>query len=152
MSDAERDAVWNDSFSKSLGGFDEKMAKEQVVLNDARTAAGSGSRSGGSRNEGGGGGGGGGAGGAPGESGNTGNGGGAGGPGGSKGDHENGPVAGIGGGGAPAPRYPAPDGTPAGTDDDVVAKQLREAAETEKDPQLRAKLWEEYRKYKGRKS
>ncbi len=52
----------------------------------------------------------------------------------------------------PAPKYPAPAGTPEGVDDDVVAKQLREAAETEKDPALRAKLWEEYNKYKGRKS
>ena len=33
-------------------------------------------------------------------------------------------------------------------DDDIVARQLREAAEKEKDPELRKKLWEEYRKYK----
>ena len=31
---------------------------------------------------------------------------------------------------------------------DVVARQLREAAEKEKDPVLKEKLWEEYRKYK----
>ena len=35
-----------------------------------------------------------------------------------------------------------------GSDDDVVARQLREAAEKETDPALRARLWEEYRKYK----
>lgn len=34
------------------------------------------------------------------------------------------------------------------SDDDVVARQLREAAENEKDPELKKKLWEEYRKYK----
>ncbi len=34
-------------------------------------------------------------------------------------------------------------------DDDIVAKQLREAALAEDDPQLRERLWEEYRKYKG---
>lgn len=35
-----------------------------------------------------------------------------------------------------------------GTDDDVVARQLREAAEQEPDPALKKKLWAEYRKYK----
>jgi hypothetical protein len=45
-------------------------------------------------------------------------------------------------------RLPAPPGTPDGSDDDIVARQLREAAETEDDPELRAKLWEEYRRYK----
>jgi hypothetical protein len=34
-------------------------------------------------------------------------------------------------------------------DDDIVARQLREAAENEKDPELRAKLWEKYREYKN---
>ena len=37
---------------------------------------------------------------------------------------------------------------PDGSDDDVVARQLREAAEKETDPELKAKLWEEYRRYK----
>ena len=35
-----------------------------------------------------------------------------------------------------------------GSDDDIVARQIREAAMAEKDPALREKLWEEYRKYK----
>jgi hypothetical protein len=43
----------------------------------------------------------------------------------------------------------APPGTPDGHDDDVVARQLREAAEKEADPELKKKLWEEYRKYKA---
>ncbi len=32
--------------------------------------------------------------------------------------------------------------------EDIVARQIREAAEKETDPILKAKLWEEYRKYK----
>lgn len=36
-----------------------------------------------------------------------------------------------------------------GNDDDVVARQLREAAEKEQDPLLKEKLWNEYRKYKA---
>jgi len=32
--------------------------------------------------------------------------------------------------------------------DDIVARQLREAAEKETDPELKKKLWEEYRKYR----
>lgn len=35
-----------------------------------------------------------------------------------------------------------------GSDDDVVARQIREAALNEEDPVLREKLWEEYRTYK----
>lgn len=41
-----------------------------------------------------------------------------------------------------------PSDIPDGNDDDVVARQLREAAENETDPELKAKLWEEYRRYK----
>ncbi|MBW2505062.1 MAG: hypothetical protein JRE16_10905 [Deltaproteobacteria bacterium] len=40
-------------------------------------------------------------------------------------------------------RLPPPE------DDDIVARQLREAAEKEQDPELKEKLWEEYWKYKG---
>jgi len=43
-----------------------------------------------------------------------------------------------------------PPDIPDGKDDDIVARQLREAAESEQDPELREKLWEEYRKYKKR--
>jgi hypothetical protein len=39
-------------------------------------------------------------------------------------------------------------GVPGGDDDDVVARQLREAAEKETDPVMKEKLWEEYEKYK----
>jgi hypothetical protein len=44
------------------------------------------------------------------------------------------------------PRVPPDVGD--GSDDDVVARQLREAAMKEDDPELREKLWDEYREYK----
>src|SRR5579862_2300386 len=37
---------------------------------------------------------------------------------------------------------------PDGSDDDVVARRLRKAAEQETDPELKEKLWQEYRDYK----
>jgi hypothetical protein len=42
-----------------------------------------------------------------------------------------------------------PDDVAVMVDDDIIARQLREAALTEEDPALRERLWEEYRKYKG---
>lgn len=42
-----------------------------------------------------------------------------------------------------------PADIPSGADDDVVARQLREAAEAETDPVVKEKLWDEYRKYKN---
>ena len=41
-----------------------------------------------------------------------------------------------------------PPGVASGENDDLVAKQLREAAEKETDPELREKLWKEYQDYK----
>ena len=53
--------------------------------------------------------------------------------------------------GRPSPGSGAdiPDDIPDGSDDDIVARQLREAAVKEQDPELREKLWEEYRRYKA---
>ena len=42
-----------------------------------------------------------------------------------------------------------PEDITGGRDDDIVARQIREAALKEKDPVLREKLWDEYRKYKN---
>ena len=42
-----------------------------------------------------------------------------------------------------------PDDVPVAADDDIIARQLREAALAEEDPVLRERLWDEYRKYKG---
>jgi hypothetical protein len=44
---------------------------------------------------------------------------------------------------------PDPNDIPDGRDDDIVARQLRELAESETDPELKAKYWEEYKKYKA---
>lgn len=43
--------------------------------------------------------------------------------------------------------FPVPDDIGDGANDDVVARQLREAAMNEPDPELREKLWDEYRRY-----
>jgi hypothetical protein len=49
---------------------------------------------------------------------------------------------GSGGSGAPPSSYRP------SADDDIVARQLREVAERETDPELKAKLWKEYEEYK----
>ncbi len=51
-------------------------------------------------------------------------------------------------GSKPPSKGNVPQDIPDGSDDDVVARQIREAAENETDPALREKLWDEYRKYK----
>ena len=60
---------------------------------------------------------------------------------------------GLGGRSGGAPENPAifeaPEDIPSGNDDDIVARQLREAAMREADPEVREALWNEYRKYKG---
>lgn len=140
---AEQDADWDQAFDGTLIAFDERLAREQAEL-ERRGAAGGGA---GGRSEGTGEGGtagaeGQGATGIPGEVGFE--------PG---ADTQVGMIGGgIGNPQPGAPKFPAPEGMPDGANDDVVARQLREAAETEPDPALRAKLWDEYRKYKTRKS
>jgi hypothetical protein len=51
-------------------------------------------------------------------------------------------------GGTDPNALPSGDRPPA-NDDDIVARQLREAAERETDPELKEKLWQEYDKYKA---
>lgn len=57
----------------------------------------------------------------------------------------------VGGGAVPSQTaeadIPIPEDVGDGANDDVVARQLREAAMNERDPELREKLWEEYRRY-----
>jgi len=55
-------------------------------------------------------------------------------------------------GGQDPSRTASRDAPPADDDDDIVARQLREAAEKETDPVLREKLWEEYRRYKEKQT
>jgi hypothetical protein len=143
---AERDAEWEQSFDHSLIAFDERLGREQAEIErqaGGRGRGGSGSAEGkddvaGNGEE-------------PGNLPATGvtpheagSGTDAGGEIGTTGSGLGNPTSG--------PRFPAPEGTPDGRDDDIVAKQLREAAEKETDPQLRAKLWEEYKRYKSRKA
>jgi len=63
---------------------------------------------------------------------------------------EQGGGGGVGGGGPKGGSGPStvPADIPDGRDDDIVARQLREAAMKETDPELRERLWEEYRQYK----
>ncbi len=42
-----------------------------------------------------------------------------------------------------------PEDIPTADNDDAIAAQIRVAAEAETDPEIRKKLWDEYRKYKG---
>jgi hypothetical protein len=42
-----------------------------------------------------------------------------------------------------------PEDIPPAANDDAIAAQIRLAAEAETDPEIRKKLWDEYRKYKG---
>ena len=46
-------------------------------------------------------------------------------------------------------RERTPEDIPITVDEDIIARQLREAALAEDDPALRERLWEEYRKYNG---
>ncbi|GIX30108.1 MAG: hypothetical protein KatS3mg124_0580 [Porticoccaceae bacterium] len=50
---------------------------------------------------------------------------------------------------AAAPTYPPPPDVGDGRGDDLVLRQIREAALHEPDPELRERLWEEYRRLKG---
>ena len=48
-----------------------------------------------------------------------------------------------------APNGKIPDDIPPADNDTVLEKQIRQAAINETDPEKKAKLWDEYRKYKG---
>ena len=58
------------------------------------------------------------------------------------------PSGAAGGGGTRTRTTGQPADIPDGSDDDLVARQMREAAEKETNPELKKKLWDEYRKYK----
>lgn len=142
LTDAEQVAILDEQLNRGTGEFDDLILKERQII---RRTANGGSPTGEEEQAGGGGYG-------------TGS---------SSGGFQVPPMAGGGGGGQggplPEPRsgdydqeipeqvavYAPPADIPDGTDDDVVARQLREAAMREPDPQLREKLWDEYRKYKG---
>jgi len=143
-SDAERAARLGQELEESLGGFDETLQEEQDEISAVgRSTEGFGEGSQGSGGggislgqQGGGGGGGAGgnnSGGNPVSVANS-------------GVSRESPVAGM---SQEEIRERTPDDIPITVDDDIIARQLREAALTEDDPALRERLWEEYRKYSG---
>jgi hypothetical protein len=165
MTTGERTAQIDHELDASLGVFDGRMRQEQAVLAGQRNGRGgsSGDAEGQEGN------GEGAAGSGPGQSGEKGAGSTAGGQNGkgsggqSNGTQGNGQGqgnvgnggdkgggGGVGGGGARGGSGPntVPADIPDGSDDDIVARQLREAAMKETDPELREKLWQEYRNYK----
>lgn len=141
----ERRAAVDRRFDESLGKFDETMRSEQeraAAERDARTAAGAGAgvetesaESAATRTAQ--------AGGRPGDlksdKAPTGVSDGSG----KKGEGESSASAGTGGSGASAKERPD------GSDDDIIARRLRKAAEQETDPELQEKLWKEYADYKA---
>ncbi|TDJ20322.1 MAG: hypothetical protein E2O65_02310 [Gammaproteobacteria bacterium] len=180
QTDDEKIALLDAELGNSLSAFDEKLLREQRELAEkSRSVSASGSGEQRQRGEGASGKAGdgegdgegekaaGGSGGEVGESGSESAAGGAGGGGESERQAESGRQSGTGGEGAQgnervasaggasgdgrqAGKTSTPPDIPDGKDDDIVARQLREAAENEQDPELRDKLWEEYRKYKTR--
>ena len=141
--DPERAGELGEEFDKSLGDFDEALGEEQrEVQSVGRNTEGFGDGSGGSggtislgEQE-------------AGASGSSG--GGAGGAGGAAagGVAQAGPLDGM---SEEEIQSRTPDDIEVNSFEDVVARQLREAALAEDDPKLRERLWEEYRKYTGLK-
>jgi len=155
MTTEDKRAQIDRRFDETFAVFDERMRKEQETLSQERAARGSGSGPAGGAVEGeepgGGQSGEGDEGdgmlgedpyGAGGDSGRRGE---------SAGERSGQPGGGGGvGGGAAGGSGPntVPADIPDGRNDDIVARQLREAAMKETDPELRERLWEEYRQYK----
>jgi hypothetical protein len=157
MTAEDRRAQIDRRFDETFAVFDDRMRKEQEAVSQERAARGGGSAGGsataeseagtagegdeqGSGKA------------ASGQGPGAGQGGEAGGRGESAGEQsgEQGGGGGVGGGGPLGGAGPntAPADIPDGRDDDIVARQLREAAMKETDPELRERLWEEYRQYK----
>jgi hypothetical protein len=139
---AERKARLEGTLEESVGGFDEVLADEQREISTV-----------GRNTEGFGGTGGGGAGsgkvglGKQATGGVEGSGGGAGGGVGGVVEPQEPPEATVGGLSEEEIKSRTPDDIPDLVSEDIVAKQLREAALSEEDPVLRERLWEEYRLY-----
>ena len=149
--EAENTARMIDQLNGSLGEFDERLLREQdrVKAKKPRTETASASSEGGASGDSG----------DPaeasngeqGKEGQTGNAAGQsnqdGGAAGDKGASSSG--KGVQGRPSPGVKSSAPADIPDGSNDDVIARQLREAAEKETDPELKRKLWDEYRRYKS---
>jgi hypothetical protein len=167
MTSEDRQSQIDRRFDETFAVFDERMRKEQETASQQRASRGSGEGAGASEDPA-----------AAGEGGHTGSaqesgsgegghtgsgqesGSGGGGQQGSGASGDRGQTAGGGsntpgggggyGGGVKGGAGPntVPSDIPDGSDDDIVARQLREAAMKETDPELRERLWDEYRKYK----
>ena len=140
MTAAERAAVLDEQLRRTYESYDEILRREQAEARGAAERAGSGG-AGGNEPQGAG------PGGQqqPGAPSGGGNPNGAGADVANAGNRSGGPP----GGGNAQQTFPPPEDIPGGRDDDVVARQLREAAMTEPDPELREALWDEYRNYTG---
>jgi hypothetical protein len=139
-SEADRKARLEKTLEESVGGFDEVLADEQREISTVgRNTEGFGGADGGGAGSGRVG---------LGKQGGTGSGGGSGG-GGAGGlagppDEKEASVSGM---SDEEIRARTPEDIPDLVSEDIVAKQLREAALAEEDPELRERLWEEYRMY-----
>lgn len=146
MTAEERMAALDRGFGESLGQFDERLAREQFDLEQQRQATAAEQAA---RNA------------AGGRGTGDGDGDGSGGMsmpppppsgGGFEGDEDGAYDVAQNPGGRSSPGnragLPVPDDVGDGRNDDIVARQLREAAERETDPELRERLWDEYREYK----
>jgi hypothetical protein len=152
MTTGERTAQIDHELDASFGVFDGRIRDEQAVIAQQRGGSGGGTSDigGDSDSERAGGSDGAGEGGEAGQNGQGGNGAGDGTgdqPGQSEGRSGGGGGYGGGAGGGSGPNT-VPADIPDGSDDDIVARQLREAAMKETDAELREKLWQEYRAYK----
>lgn len=150
----EQVAALDEMLMAGLGEYDERLLREQERIKAATPNSNSGS-GGGAGGAGGDGSGSGSEGGEQGDSGSDGESNGQGGMAGNSqetgttgGQREGGPVDSSEGSGKGGNDSEQPPDVGDGSDDDVVARQLREAAEKETDPELKEKLWEEYRRYK----
>jgi hypothetical protein len=142
-SDAERQARLEGTLEESVGDFDEVLAEEQREISTVGRntegygggeggsggGVGLGSQGGGGSSDGGGGGGGGGS------SAST------------SAQNQAGSSPSIAGMSEEERNSRTPEDIPDLVSEDIVAKQLREAALSEEDPALRERLWEEYRTY-----
>jgi len=134
MTAAERAAVLDEQLRRTYETYDQVLAREQADARGAASGAGSSGPGGGAQ-----------AGGGQGAMQQDGSG-----PGGGLPNDPSGSASAEGASvSSEQETFPPPDDIPSGRDDDLVARQLREAAMVEADPELREALWDEYRNYTG---
>ncbi|MEA3242461.1 MAG: hypothetical protein U9Q19_03350 [Pseudomonadota bacterium] len=145
---AERTATMDAELNAGLGEFDEMLLREQERVKAAAPRSEAGGSGGAGSGQGGGQGDSGAEGGQTGDAGESGDVTGSGEQPASRGAGDRPPSGAAGGRGTQTGASGQAADIPDGSDDDLVARQMREAAEKETNPELKKKLWEEYRKYK----